>query len=68
MADGDYESVFTDLTFRADRIVMIMTLPDSVVENEEMFTLSLTTSDSAVTVPTATVTVSITDNTSKCMY
>ena len=70
-AGNDYTSETVDLTFSAtttSQTVMIMTTPDSIVENEEMFTLSLTTDDPAVTVPTATVTVSITDNTSECMY
>ena len=71
VAGNDYTSVSEDRTFSAtttSQTVMIMASNDSIVENEEMFTLSLTTDDPAVTVPTATVTVSITDNTSECMY
>ena len=68
VADGDYTSVSTDLTFRTDQTVMIMTMADNVVENPEIFTLSLTSTDSAVTVATESATVSIADQTSKYTY
>ena len=68
VADGDYTSMTTDLTFRTDQTVTIMTMGDTRVEDPEMFTLSLTSTDSAVTVTTESAIVSITDQTSKYTY
>ena len=71
MADTDYASVSVDITISAgttSQTVMIMTSTDSRVENEETFTLSLTTSDSAVMPQSVSKTVSITDLTSEYIY
>ena len=68
-AGNDYTSVSVDLTLSAgttSQAVMIMTSTDNRVENEEIFTLSLTSTDSAVTVTTPSATVTLTDETSKC--
>ena len=68
-AGNDYTSVSMDLTFSAtitSQTVMIMTSTDNVLEDDEEFTLSLTTGDSAVTVTTPSATVTLTDETSKC--
>ena len=48
--------------------VMIMTSTDSIVENMETFTLSLTSTDPAVMPQSVSTTVSITDMTSEYMY
>ena len=45
----------------------VMTLPDSVVEVNEMFLLSLTVRDSSVSVDGGPATVTITDNTSESL-
>ena len=45
----------------------VMTLPDSVVEVNEMFQLSLTVRDSLVSVTGVPATVTITDNTSESL-
>ena len=69
-AGSDYRSVFVDLVFSAtttSQTVMIMASNDNVLEDDEEFTLSLTTGDSAVTVTTPSATVTLTDVTSKCM-
>ena len=68
-AGSDYTSVTTNLTFSAtttSQTVMTMTSTDNVLEDDEEFTLSLTTGDSAVTVTTPSATVTLTDETSKC--
>ena len=45
----------------------VMTLPDSVVEADETFLLSLTVRDSSVSVAGAPATVTITDDTSESL-
>ena len=45
----------------------VMTLPDSVVEADETFLLSLTVRDSSVSVDGGPATVTITDNTSESL-
>ena len=45
----------------------VMTLPDSVVEADEMFLLSLTVEDPLVSVAGGPATVTITDNTSESL-
>ena len=71
VAGSDYTSVSMDLTFNAtttNQTVMIMTSTDSRVEDEEMFTLSLTTTDSAVMSQSVSTNVSITDMTSEYIH
>ena len=71
LTDGniDYTSLSMDLTFNSvttSEMVTVATSTDTVIENDETFTLSLTENDDAVnmlTPPSATVT--ITDQTSK---
>ena len=70
-AGSDYTSVPADLVFSAtttSQTVMIVVSTDSRVETQEMFTLSLTTTDSAVMPQSVSTTVSITDMTSEYMY
>ena len=60
-----------DLTFSAgttSQTVMIMTSTDSIVETQEMFTLSLTSTDSAVMPQSVSRTVSINDTTSEYIH
>ena len=60
-----------DLTFSAgttSQTVMIMTSTDSIVEDLETFTLSLTSTDSAVMPQSVSTTVSITDMTSEYIH
>ena len=71
VAGSDYASVSVDRTFSAtttSQTVMIMTTSDSIVEILETFTLSLTSTDSAVMPQPVSTTVSITDMTSEYMY
>ena len=69
---GDYTSLSMDLTFNSvttSRMVTVATSHDSVIEDEEIFTLSLTENDDAVNMVTPqSATVTITDNTSKYIY
>ena len=70
-AGNDYTSVSVDLTFSAgttSQTVMIITSTDSIVENVETFTLSLTSTDSAVMPQSVSTTVSITDMTSEYIH
>ena len=67
-AGNDYTSETVDLTFSAgttSQTVMIITSTDSIVEDEETFTLSLTFTDPAVMPQSVSTTVSITDMTSE---
>ena len=60
-----------DLTFNAtitSQTVMIVTSNDSRVENEEMFTLSLNSTDPAMMPQSVSRTVSITDMTSEYIH
>ena len=66
--NSDYTPVTMELAFTADTLtqtVEVDTSMDMAVENLEMFTLSLTSTDSAVTLGTESATVSITDQTSE---
>ena len=69
---GDYPRLSMDLTFNivtTSRVVTVATSNDTVIEDEEMFTLSLTSTDPAVDRLTLqSVDVSITDDTSKYIY
>ena len=59
------------LTFNSvttSHTVTVTAVDDNVIEDEEMFTLSLTTSAENVTLQPDPVDVSITDNTSKYIY
>ena len=70
-AGSDYMSVSVDLTFSAittSHTVMIVTTTDSIVENEETFTLFLTSNDSAVMPQSVSRTVSINDTTSEYIH
>ena len=70
-AGSDYMSKTMDLTISAgttSQTVMIMTSTDSIVENVETFTLSLTYTDSAVMPQSVSMTVSITDMTSEYIH
>ena len=63
---SDYTDLTTMLTFSStstSQTVTVMTGTDTVIEDEEMFTLSLTSGDIAITLQSSTV--SITDQTSK---
>ena len=68
-ASDDYDMVSMELVFSgtvSSNIVTVMTKEDMAVEDDETFTLTLTTGDVSVvelTAPSATVT--ITDTTSK---
>ena len=78
VSDADYTSVSmiliitTGTTISAGGnlipTVMIMTSTDSIVETQEMFTLSLTSTDSAVMPQSVSRTVSITDMTSEYIH
>ena len=72
MAGSDYTSVSMDLTINSgstiSQAVMIMASTDDRVENVETFSLSLTSGDPAVTVTTASATVTIEDVTSECIH
>ena len=66
---SDYTSLSMDLTFNSvttSRMVTVATSTDTVIEDEETFTLSLTENDDAVDmlIPQS-ATVTITDQTSK---
>ena len=69
---SDYTSLSMDLTFNSvttSQRVTVATSTDSVIENEETFTLALTENDAAVNMVTPqSATVTITDNTSKYIY
>ena len=68
---GDYPSLSMDLTFNSvttSRVVTVTTSNDSVIEDEETFTLILTENDDAVDVMPQSATVTITDKTSKYIH
>ena len=68
---GDYTSLSMELTFNnvtTSRMVTVAISNDSVIENEETFTLSLTENDDAVDVMPQSATVTITDQTSKYIH
>ena len=70
-AGSDYMSETVDLIFSAgttNQTVMIMTSTDSIVEDMETFTLSLTSNDPAVMPQSVSTTVSITDMTSEYIH
>ena len=70
-AGSDYMSKTVDLTFSAgttSHTVMIMTSTDSVVEDMETFTLSLTSTDPAVMPQSSTSTVTIIDTTGEYIH
>ena len=77
-ADADYTSVSMMLTIPTGTTisaggnliptVMIVTSTDSIVEDEETFTLSLTSTDPAVMPQSVSTTVSITDMTSEYIH
>ena len=60
------ELMFSGSTQIEQLCQIISTSDDSVVENGEMFTLSLTSSESLITIPISSVTVHITDDDGKC--
>ena len=67
---GDYTSLSVDLTFNSatsSQMVTVATSMDTVIEDNETFTLALTEDDNAVNMlmPQSS-TVTITDTTSKC--
>ena len=65
---SDYTSLSTDLTFNSvttSRMATVATSTDTVIEDEETFTLALTENDDAVDVMPQSATVTITDQTSK---
>lgn len=59
------ELMFSGSTQIEQLCQIISTSDDSVVENGEMFTLSLTSSESLITIPISSVTVHITDDDGK---
>ena len=69
---GDYTSLSIDLTFNSvtiSQMVTVATSTDTVIEDEETFTLSLTENDDAVNMLTPqSATVTITDQTSKYIH
>ena len=66
---SDYTSLSIDLTFNSgttSRMVTVATSPDTVIEDEETFTLALTENDDAVDILMPRLaTVTITDQTGK---
>ena len=71
VAGSDYTSETVDLTFSPTTLsqtVMIVISTDNRVEDEEMFTLSLTSTDPAVMPQSVSRTVSITDMTSEYIH
>ena len=71
MADVDYPSASIPLTISAGTTsgtVMIIASDDDRVENEETFTLSLTSTDPALMPQSSTSTVSINDTTSEYIH
>ena len=68
---SDYTSLFLDLTFNSvttSRMVTVATSNDTVIEDEETFTLTLTENDDAVNVMPQSATVTIIDQTSKYIH
>ena len=68
---GDYTSLSIDLTFNSvtiSQMVTVATSTDTVIEDEETFTLTLTENDDAVDVMPQSATVTITDQTSKYIH
>ena len=68
---GDYTNLSIDLTFNSvtiSQMVTVATSTDTVIEDEETFTLTLTENDDAVDVMPQSATVTITDQTSKYIY
>ena len=68
---GDYTSLSTDLTFNSvttSQMMTVATSTDTVIEDEETFTLILTENDDAVDVMPQSATVNITDQTSKYIH
>ena len=70
-APGDYISVSFPVIFMPDELtnrmlcVNVTIIPDSVVENDEMFRIVLNSSDSAVVLTQSTSTVDIIDSSSE---
>ena len=60
------ELMFSGSTQIEQLCQIISTSDDSVVENGEMFTLSLTSSESLITIPISSVIVHITDDDGEC--
>jgi len=77
-AGMDYTTLITTLTFSVAMPTQVVTIPildDQIVESSKSFSVTLTTSDPAVTLNIQTATVTIRDNDSKlwavyyyCMY
>ena len=68
VGNNDYTSVSVDVTFSSgstSRTVTVMAENDTVIENDETFTFSLTSDDNAVDVTLQSANVTITDQTSK---
>ena len=69
LGDTDYTSLSMDLTFNSattSQMVTVNILPDTVIEDDEMFTLSLMSDDNAVNMLSPqSANVTITDTTSK---
>ena len=71
VGDNDYTSVSMDVTFSSgiiSRTVTVMAENDTVIENDEIFTLSLSENDDAVVVTSQSAIVTITDQTSKYIH
>ena len=72
LGDTDYTSLSMDLTFNSattSQMVTVNILPDTVIEDEEMFTLSLTSTDTAIDIlMPQSATVTIIDQTSKYIH
>ena len=68
VADTDYEGLSMNLTFDGDTSIQTVAInanADDAVEDEESFILSLSSTDSAVSLQPANSTVTITDKTSE---
>ena len=69
VADSDYTSLTMNLTFNATTTshdVTVMTTSDNVVEEDEVFTLALTSADIDFGLIDPTATVTIDDQSSTC--
>ena len=67
----DYTSLSMDLTFNSvttSQMVTVATSTDTVIEDEEIFTLSLTENDDAVDMLMPQSAITITDQTSKYIH
>ena len=69
----DYDRVSVNLTFSGSMMMEeichnVTTVDDNIVEDTEVFTISLTTSETMVIIPNSSAVISLNDNDSKSSY